>query len=343
MSLQNANLCKMKALILVGGYGTRLRPLTFTKPKPLVEFANKPILLHQIEALAACGVKHIVLAVSYQAEQLKQEMLVEADRLSVTITFSNETEPLGTAGPLALSRDILGEDDEPFFVLNSDVICKFPFREMAEFHAAHGKEGTIAVTAVEDPSKYGVVLYDKITGKLNKYLEKPTKFVSSEIHTGLYIFQPSILERIEVEPCSLEKEIIPIQVQEGEIYCYKLEGFWMDVGQPADFLTGTNQYLACLEQEKSTLLSNGPGLLGNVIVDPSAKIGKNCRIGPDVIIGPGVVIGDGVCIRRSTVLEGVQIKCYSWLDGCIVGWRCIIGNWVRMENMCVLGEDVQVL
>merc|ERR1711990_1433510 len=99
----------MKALILVGGYGTRLRPLTLSRPKPLVEFANKPILLHQIEALVDCGVAHVVLAVSYQADQLEQEMQVEAARLGISISFSHEKEPLGTAGPLALARDILGK------------------------------------------------------------------------------------------------------------------------------------------------------------------------------------------------------------------------------------------
>ena len=127
---------KMKALILVGGYGTRLRPLTLSKPKPLVEFANKPILLHQIEALVAVGVNHVVLAVSYQADQLEQEMQVEAARLGISITFSHEKEPLGTAGPLALSREVLAKDDEPFFVLNSDVICDFPFKSVLIFNTA---------------------------------------------------------------------------------------------------------------------------------------------------------------------------------------------------------------
>merc|ERR1712172_212009 len=112
----------MKALILVGGYGTRLRPLTLSRPKPLVEFANKPMLLHQIEALVEAGVTQVVLAVSYHAEILQQEMDLEAARLGIKITFAHETEPLGTAGPLALSREILTTNDEPFFVLNSDVI-----------------------------------------------------------------------------------------------------------------------------------------------------------------------------------------------------------------------------
>ena len=200
----------------MGGYGTRLRPLTLSRPKPLVEFANKPILLHQIEALVDCGVAHVVLAVSYQADQLEQEMQVEAARLGISISFSHEKEPLGwnffggicinaflsgTAGPLALAKDVLGKDDAPFFVLNSDVICDFPFRDMVAFHKGHGREGTIVVTKVEEPSKYGVVVYDQSTGKIASFVEKPQEFVSNKINAGLYIFNPSILNRYWAE-CS---------------------------------------------------------------------------------------------------------------------------------------------
>jgi len=332
----------MKALILVGGYGTRLRPLTLSKPKPLVEFANKPILLHQIEALVECGVCHVVLAVSYQADQLEQEMQVEAARLGISITFSHEKEPLGTAGPLALSREVLAKDDEPFFVLNSDVICDFPFKEMVEFHKSHGGEGTIVVTKVEEPSKYGVVVYEQATGKIESFVEKPQEFVSNKINAGLYIFKPSILDRIEVKPTSIEKEVFPVQAREGQLFCLELQGFWMDVGQPADFLTGMCLYLSSLAARQSPALATGPCIVGNVIVDPTARIGENCRIGPNVVLGPGVVVEDGTCIKRTTVLKGARIKRHSWLDSCIIGWDCMVGRWVRMENVCVLGEDVNV-
>jgi len=332
----------MKALILVGGYGTRLRPLTLTKPKPLVEFANKPILLHQVEALVQAGVDHVVLAVSYQADQLEQEMQVESVRLGVKITFSLENEPLGTAGPLAQARKILAEDNSPFFVLNSDVICEFPFRDMMAFHNKHGQEGTIVVTRVEEPSKYGVVVYDKNDGRIHKFVEKPQEFVSNRINAGMYIFKPSILERIELKPTSIEKEVFPLMASQNQLYCMELAGFWMDIGQPADFLTGMCLYLGSLSQKKSPCLASGPVIAGNVIVDPTARIGENCRIGPNVTIGPDVVIEDGVCIKRSTVLRGAHIKEHSWLNSCIVGWRCSVGRWVRMENVTVLGEDVTV-
>ena len=198
----------MKALILVGGYGTRLRPLTLTKPKPLVEFANKPMVLHQIEALHKAGVDHVILAVSYLSDMLEKEMSYEAERLNMKITMSQENEPMGTAGPLALARaHFQADSSEPFFVLNSDVICDFPFEEMIRFHKNHKCEGTILVTKVEEPSKYGVVVYDHESGRIKRFVEKPKEFVSNKINAGLYIFQPDILKRIELRNMSIEKEV----------------------------------------------------------------------------------------------------------------------------------------
>ncbi|KAF2346938.1 Nucleotidyl transferase domain [Trinorchestia longiramus] len=296
----------MKALILVGGYGTRLRPLTLSRPKPLVEFANKPIVVHQLEALVAAGVTHVVLAVSYRAEQMEAELTLEAQKLGVTVSFSVEDEPLGTAGPLKLAQKVLDDGSgDPFFVLNSDVICDFPFKKMAEFHAKHGKEGTIVVT----------------------------------INAGLYMFSPSVLQRIECRPTSIEKEVFPAMAGEGQLYAQDLGGFWMDIGQPKDFLKGLCLYLSACDQ---SLLAKGSGIVGNVLMDPSAKIGSGCRIGPNVSIGPGVVIEDGVCIKRCTIMKDSTIRSHSWLENSIVGWRCDIGKWVRIENVSVLGEDVIV-
>ncbi|XP_021542562.1 mannose-1-phosphate guanyltransferase beta isoform X2 [Neomonachus schauinslandi] len=263
----------MKALILVGGYGTRLRPLTLSIPKPLVDFCNKPILLHQVEALAAAGVDHVILAVSYMSQVLEKEMKAQEQRLGIRISMSHEEEPLGTAGPLALARDLLSETADPFFVLNSDVICDFPFQAMVQFHRHHGQEGSILVTKVEEPSKYGVVVCEADTGRVHRFVEKPQVFVSNKINAGMYILNPAVLRRIQ---------------------------------------------------------------------DPSARIGQNCSIGPNVSLGPGVVVEDGVCIRRCTVLRDAHIRSHSWLESCIVGWRCRVGQWVRMENVTVLGEDVIV-
>nr|XP_020466787.1 mannose-1-phosphate guanyltransferase beta isoform X2 [Monopterus albus] len=332
----------MKALILVGGYGTRLRPLTLSVPKPLVEFCNKPILLHQVEALVKAGVNHVVLAVSYMSELLEREMRVQEQRLGIRISLSHEKEPLGTAGPLALARELLNVDNEPFFVLNSDVICDFPFKDLMQFHRNHGKEGTIVVTRVEEPSKYGVVVFEADSGRIHRFVEKPQVFVSNKINAGIYIFNPSMLSRIQLRPTSIEKEIFPVMAEEGHLYTMELQGFWMDIGQPKDFLTGMCMYLQSLRQHAPERLRTGPGFLGNVLVDPTAQIGENCTIGPNVTIGAGVVVEDGVRIKRCTVLKGARVRSHSWLESCIVGWSSSVGQWVRMENVTVLGEDVIV-
>ncbi|KAA8593267.1 hypothetical protein FQN60_009383 [Etheostoma spectabile] len=365
-----ANGRSMKALILVGGYGTRLRPLTLSVPKPLVEFCNKPILLHQVEALVKAGVDHVILAVSYMSELLEREMRVQEERLGIRISLSHEKEPLGTAGPLALARELLNTDNEPFFVLNSDVICDFPFKDLLQFHHNHGREGTIVVTRVEEPSKYGVVVFEADSGRIHRFVEKPQVFVSNKINAGIYIFNPSMLSRIQLRPTSIEKEIFPVMAEEGQLYTMELQGFWMDIGQPKDFLTGMCMYLQSVRQHAPERLLTGPGFLGNVLVvsparwfsastritvlnsnprpprfppqDPTAQIGQNCTIGPNVTIGAGVVVEDGVRIKRCTVLKGARVRSHSWLESCIVGWSSSVGQWVRMENVTVLGEDVIV-
>jgi len=338
---------------------------TLTIPKPLVEFANKPMILHQVESLAAAGVTDIVLAVNYRpdimstalkkvslmtgiskASHCGTEFLQYEQEYGVNIEFSIETEPLGTAGPLKLAEKTLGKDDTPFFVLNSDVICDYPFQELAEFHKAHGEEGTIVVTKVEEPSKYGVIVHKPDhASRIDRFVEKPVEFVGNRINAGLYILNPSVLKRVELRPTSIEQETFPAMVEDGQLHSFDLEGFWMDVGQPKDFLSGTCLYLSSLTKKGSKKLEppSKPYVYGgNVLVDPSAKIGKNCRIGPNVTIGPNVIIGDGVRLQRCVLLAGSKVKDHAWIKSTIVGWNSSIGKWARLENVSVLGDDVTI-
>jgi len=336
----------MKALILVGGFGTRLRPLTLTLPKPLVEFGNRPMILHQIEALANAGVTDIVLAVNYRPEMMTAALKKYEQQYKVKIEYSVETEPLGTAGPLKLAEKILGKDYTPFFVLNSDVICDYPFQDLVKFHKSHGGEGTIIVTKVEEPSKYGVVVHAPgHPSRIDRFVEKPVEFVGNRINAGLYILNPSVLERIELRPTSIEQETFPAMVKEGQLHSFDLEGFWMDVGQPKDFLSGTCLYLSSLAKKGSKLLTPTSESYvhgGNVMIDPSATIGQNCKIGPNVTIGPNVVIGDGVRLQRSVLLAGSKVKEHAWIKSTIVGWNSTVGRWARLENVTVLGDDVTI-
>ncbi|ORX76617.1 mannose-1-phosphate guanyltransferase [Basidiobolus meristosporus CBS 931.73] len=335
----------MKALILVGGFGTRLRPLTLTVPKPLVEFANRPMILHQIEALAQAGVTDIVLAVNYRPKTMVSVLEKYEKEYGVKITFSVEHEPLGTAGPLALAKDLLGRDDTPFFVLNSDIICDYPFEQLRDFHRRHGGEGTIVVTKVDEPSKYGVVVNHAGYSTIERFVEKPAEFVSNKINAGLYIFSPKVLERIELKPTSIEKEVFPRMAADSQLHSFDLDGFWMDVGQPKDFLTGTCLYLSHLSKRNPESLApasepyvNG----GNVLVHPSAKIGQGCKIGPNVVIGPNTVIGDGVRLQRCVLLEGARVKDNAWIKSAIIGWHSVVGKWCRLEGVTVLGDDVNI-
>ncbi|XP_058028719.1 mannose-1-phosphate guanyltransferase beta isoform X3 [Ahaetulla prasina] len=292
----------MKALILVGGYGTRLRPLTLSIPKPLVEFCNKPILLHQVEALVKAGVKHVILAVSYMSELLEKEMKEQEQRLGIQISLSHEKEPLGTAGPLALAKELLAENSEPFFVLNSDVICDFPFTDMVHFHRHHGKEGTIVVTKVEEPSKYGVVVCEADTGLIHRFVEKPQVFVSNKINAGMYILNPSILKRIQLRPTSIEKEIFPVMAEEGQLYAMELHGFWMDIGQPKDFLTGMCLYLQYLRLKQPERLHSGSGCMGNVLV---VRMENVTVLGEDVIVNDELYLNGANVLPHKSIAESV--------------------------------------
>ncbi|KAI5064157.1 hypothetical protein GOP47_0020827 [Adiantum capillus-veneris] len=333
----------MKALILVGGFGTRLRPLTLSLPKPLVDFANKPMILHQIEALKAIGVEEVVLAINYQPEVMLGFLKGFEEKLGIKIVCSREYEPMGTAGPLALARDkLLDGSGNPFFVLNSDVISEYPLKQMVEFHKSHGGEASIMVTKVDEPSKYGVVVMDEASGEVQRFVEKPQIFVGNKINAGIYLLNPEVLDRIELRPTSIEKEVFPKIAQENKLFAMVLPGFWMDVGQPKDYITGLRLYLDSLRKNHPEKLIKGANVVGNVLVDESALIGEGCLIGPDVCIGQNCVIEAGVRLSRCTIMRGVRVKKHACISGSIVGWHSTVGQWARVENMTVLGEDVHL-
>lgn len=355
----------MKALILVGGYGTRLRPLTITVPKPVVEILNKPMLQHQIEALAKCGVDEVILAVSYKPDALVSALEPIGKKLGVKITFSKEDpdNPLGTAGPIGLAKDILTQTKEPFFVFNSDVVCPFPLEKMLEYHrsrlAAGGPkaaEGTILVTKVEDPTKYGVVVYKPETGSIDRFVEKPKIFVGDRINAGMYILEQSIFDLIEPRRMSIEREVFPKLAARGSLYAMPLEGFWADVGQPKDFIRGTGLYLdwiasgdAGAERKAEAMgAADEMAAKGNFtviqpcLIDPSAAIGRGSVVGPYAVIGRGCKVAEGARVKNSTLLPGAVVGESAYVNGAIIGWNSKVGKWSRVDQGTVLAEKVNV-
>lgn len=262
----------------------------------------------------------------------------------VKITFSIEEEPLGTGGPLALAADILRQGNAPFFVLNSDVICDFPFKDLLESHLKNENAlGTLLVTRVSEPSKYGVIVHRSETeNQIDRFVEKPAQFVSNRINAGIYVLSQQVLDMIKLQPTSIEKEIFPLIAKQNKLFFHDLDGFWMDVGQPVDYLTGSGLYLQFLSDKNSTQLSKGNSIVKNVLVHPTATIGKDCKIGPDVVIGPGVVVEDGVRLAGVAVMEKSVIKSHAVVLNSIVGWNCVVGSWSRVEGGSVLAEDVKI-
>jgi len=305
--------------------------------------------MHQIEALVKVGVTEIVLAIAYKPDAMKAEMekqMEQSGLQDVKITYSHEKEPLGTAGPLALAREhLLADGNETFFVLNADVICEYPFAELLKYHKEKGAEGTIMVTKVDDPSKYGVVVSNE-NGQIQRFVEKPQIFVGDRINAGLYILQKEVLDRIELKPTSIEREVFPVMAEEGKLFAMDLPGYWMDVGQPKDYLRGLCLYMSAVKPETLRRPSGENAdqitILQGVDVHPTAKIGAGSVIGPNVSIGANAVIGEGVRIQRSSIMSGTKIGSFSFIENSIIGWDSKIGKWCRLQNNTILGENVVV-
>jgi len=287
------------------------------------------------------------MAVNVAPKEMADFLAKAEQKYGIKIHFSLETVPLGTAGPLALAKKWLGADKSPFFMFNSDVICTFPLADLLKFHQAHGGEGTIMVTEVQDPTKYGVIIADQKDGRVLQFVEKPQKPVSNRINAGLYLLNPAILSRISEKPTSIERDIFPKIAEENKLFSMLLPGYWMDIGQPKDYLAGTVLHLKYLRDTDPKALADGESkenkssFKGNVLVGSNVKIGKGCEIGPDVVIGDDVVIEDGARINRTTLLEGAVVKRSAWINSSIIGWKSTVGDWARLEG-CMIGEDVQV-
>lgn len=312
-------------------FRTRLRPLTFTVPKPLVEFVNKPILLHQIEALVKVGVTEVILTINYQPEIIREVSAQWENELGIKITLVKEDEPLGTAGCLANCLEQLPYlkeeyNDEPIFVLNADVTCSFPFEEMLDFHNDHSGTVTMLVKEVENWSSYGVVVHTP-RGRIEKFVEKPKVFVGNKINAGIYIMEPDFLKELPLRPCSIEKEIFPNLVQKELLYAFTLDSFWCDLGQPKDFISGTKMYLEYQNQQK--------------VIHPSATLGVGCEI-INSVIGANCSIGDYVRLEDSVLLEASSVGSASYIKSSIIGWDSVIGKWCHIYNTCVLGKDVSI-
>jgi len=350
-----------KGIIISGGWGTRLRPLTCTIPKPLIPIVNKPVIERQILLLRSAGVTEIILAVSVMADVLKN-FFKDGKDFGVKIQYTDEKVPMGTAGAIKLAEDFLKDDN--FFMLNGDVILNFDFNQMLKIHEKCKGIGLIASKVVEDPSRYGVLIVDNESGRINKFLEKDEyippegKYIPMPINAGIYLLEPDIFKYIEpAKKVSIEREVFPKLANEGNLYIYPILGIWKDIGKPEELLEGNIQLmeeiLQGLEGQQRNIIDESLDVDGKALIYPPVTIGKNviirkkCEIGPNVIIGDNVYIGDNTKIKETLIYDKAYISKNVKIEKAIISDNCLINDDVELkgnnQNLVILASYVEVL
>ncbi|MFP5388184.1 MAG: NDP-sugar synthase, partial [Thermoleophilia bacterium] len=283
----------MQAIVLVGGEGTRLRPLTETVPKPALTLVDRPFLAYMIEWLAGHGVDEVVLACGFLPDVLRQALAGEEERAGVSISYVVEPERRGTAGAMRFAADELGDRlDERFLALNGDVLTDLDLTALLRVHGERGASATLGLHPVEDSSAYGLVHSDS-QGAVLEFLEKTGEAVPGEINAGMYVLERSVLELIPPgEEVSIERDVFPRLVGEG-LHGLRLDGYWMDIGTPERYLQASWDIL---ERRVDTRVAlTVPGLL----VSSEAKLAGDAEVGPRAVVGPGCRLEQGARVRSS--------------------------------------------
>ncbi|HET6917430.1 MAG TPA: NDP-sugar synthase [Acidimicrobiales bacterium] len=322
----------MKAVVLVGGEGTRLRPLTLTTPKQMLPVGGRPMIERVLEGLAVHGIDEVVLSLGYRPDAFI-EAYPDGKCAGVRLQYAVEPEPLDTAGAISFAARHAGLD-EVFVVVNGDVLTDLDVSALIEFHKNRDAEATIALTPVEDPSRFGVVPTDP-DGRVIAFIEKPPpgEAPTNLINAGTYVLEPSVLARIPTDrKVSIERETFPAIVAEGRLFAMASDADWVDAGTPATFLAANLRHAgpppgSCRIDDGATVrgsvlgddvrVGQGATVEGSVLFDgatvaegarvSSSVVGRGARIGEGADIGELSVLGDGVTVAAGTVLRGARI------------------------------------
>ncbi|MBJ7328924.1 MAG: NDP-sugar synthase [Solirubrobacteraceae bacterium] len=339
----------MQALILVGGEGTRLRPLTSTVPKPVVPLVDRPFIGYMLEWLRRHGVDDVIMSCGFLATSVRN-VLGDGSAYGLRLRFVEEPEPLGTGGALKYAEQFL---DERFLMLNGDTLTDLDLTAQVAQHEETGATGTLALVPVDDPSSYGLV---RLNGDqtVKGFLEKPSpdQIDTNLISAGAYVLERSVLDLIPPnQNVSIEREVWPKLVGNG-LYGFSAKAYWMDIGTPARYLQGTFDILegdvATAVQERLgsnyLALSEEATIEGRVvppaIVERGASIAAGAHVGSLVVLADGVQVGTGTSIERAVVLQGTEIGKDCRLRDCIVAAGVRIGDGCEISGGAVLGEGV---
>jgi mannose-1-phosphate guanylyltransferase len=340
-------------VILVGGLGTRLRPLTDRTRKDMLPLVDRPQLAYTFDHLRRFGVTRAIVSCGYLPTQIQEHF---GDRYGdLRLEYRIEEEPLGTGGAIRFAADGI---DEPFLALNGDSLRETDLDALVAFHTERRGRATILLTPVEDPSRYGLVRVHG-DGRVLSFLEKPRpeEIDTNLINAGMYVLEPDVLELVPPgRPVSIEREVFPQLVEEGAVHGVALPGYWLDIGTPEaylqahrdvlerNFVTDVGERLG----SDYTLVADGAEaspdarLVPPVYVGPGAKIGPGARIGSLAVIGAGAVIGEAAAVESSVVGAGASIGARTSVTGSIVGERAEVGADCEVRGLSVVGPGARV-
>ncbi|MCG7267586.1 sugar phosphate nucleotidyltransferase [Corynebacterium evansiae] len=322
------------AVILVGGKGTRLRPLTNSIPKPMLPVAGAPFLEHLLARIKAAGMTHVVLGTSFKAEVF-EEHFGDGSHLGLEIEYVVEEEPLGTGGGIRNVLDHLRYDRA--MVFNGDVLGGTDLNAVLKTHVEQEADVTLHLLRVSDPRAFGCVPTDA-EGRVSAFLEKTEDPPTDQINAGSYVFNRSVIEKIPAgRPVSVEREIFPALLESGaRVFGHVDQSYWRDMGTPADFVRGSSDLVRGIAP--SPLLD---GRHGESLVDESSAIAGGALLLGGTVIGRGVEIGGGARVEESVVFDGVQIEAGATVERCVIAAGVRIGARAHLVD-CVIGEGAVI-
>jgi mannose-1-phosphate guanylyltransferase len=322
------------AVILVGGMGTRLRPLTLSVPKPMIPTAGAPFLAHLIARIRAAGIEHIVLGTSYRAEVF-ESAFGDGSSMGVELEYVVETEPLGTAGGIRNVADRLRGDTTLIF--NGDVLTGVDLRALTAAHHETDADVTLYLTKVADPRQFGCVPTDEF-GRVLAFLEKDPAPQTDQINAGTYVFRRDLIDRIPAgRPVSVERETFPGLLADGVRICgYVDTSYWRDLGRPADYVAGSADLVQGLAP--SPLL---PGPPRAALVLDGASVAADARLSGGSTIGPGCTVGAGAVVDGSVLLDGASVADGAVVCRSVLGFGATVGAGSVVAD-AVIGDRAQL-
>ncbi|KAF0132847.1 MAG: mannose-1-phosphate guanylyltransferase [Candidatus Saganbacteria bacterium] len=333
----------MKAVIIAGGFGTRLKPLTLNTPKPIVPVANRRFIMHQIELLIQHGADEVIVNLHYLSDDIKQ-MLGDGSQWGIKIHYSIEDHPLGTAGAVKNAEEFF-KDEQFIVVFNGDVLTDINISEIIKFHKAKKAQATITLTPVEDPTAYGLVLADN-NSKVTQFLEKPSweRVEGLEkyfINAGIYILNTEIFKNIpKNKSVMFEHHVFPCLLAENKaVYGFKSDAYWIDIGSPKKY---KEAHEAILRGEVTLVKIFGHREKGSVWVGEQTEIDKTAKIIGPALIGKEVKVGAESQVKNCSVVgDKVEIGKHSIIENTIIWEGCKIGDNVRLYG-CVVGFNCKI-